>query len=241
MSLIKYVGGLKSFLEKREIESESSIFQLHYKFSVVLLLGSSILLTAAELFGNPIDCIVSKGLPSHVINTYCWIKSTFTIQDYHYREYGQMAVQPGVGPAGLADEELEAKWRYHNYYQWVVFFLFFQAALCYFPKFLWNISEGGLMVSIANGLNRGLFKEEEVAPRKKVIIEYIVKHIKMHNSYVFKYWFCEFVCFLNIIGQLFLINSFLGGEFFSYGPKVVEFSNMDQEHRVDPMIYVFPA
>lgn len=37
-----------------------------------------------------------------------------------------------------------------------------------------------------------------------------------------------------------LINSFLGGEFFTYGIDVLKFSQMDQENRNDPMITVFP-
>lgn len=58
-----------------------------------------------------------------------------------------------------------------------VFFL--QAGLCYIPKFVWNASEGGLMKTIAEGLNPGLHREDEVSSRKKVIIDYIVKHIRV--------------------------------------------------------------
>lgn len=39
---------------------------------------------------------------------------------------------------------------------------------------------------------------------------------------------------------MFLIDSFLGGEFFSYGTKVLALSQMDQEDRIDPMVAVFP-
>jgi len=197
------------------------------------------LLTAAEFFGAPINCITS--LPNaNVINTYCWIQSTFTIQDYYLRERGSSVAEPGVGTPNFDDEDIESKWKFHNYYQWVVFFLFFQAVLCYLPKFIWNNAEGGLMATIASGLNPGLFREEDITGKKKVITDYIISHIKMHNTYVFKYWFCELLCFVNIVGQLFLIDSFLGGEFLTYGPRVLQYSEMDQAERVDPMIYVFP-
>lgn len=239
MSAIKYLGGLKAYLARGECVNESSIFRLHYQFTVVILIGASVLLSAAEFFGNPIDCLTNIA-QANVINTYCWIHSTFTIQDYYLRETTHEA-PPGVGPPRSYDEEeMEARWRFHNYYQWVVFFLFFQAALCYVPKFVWNNCEGGLMHTIGEGLNPGLHKEEDVSSRKKVIIDYIVKHIRMHNGYVFKYWFCELLCFVNIVGQLFLIDAFLGGEFLTYGPRVVEYSEMDQSERFDPMIYIFP-
>lgn len=39
---------------------------------------------------------------------------------------------------------------------------------------------------------------------------------------------------------MFLIDSFLGGEFLTYGTKVLELSQMDQENRYDPMVAVFP-
>lgn len=241
MSAIKYLGGLKAYLARGDCVNECAVFRLHYQFTVVLLIGSSVLLTAAEFFGNPIECITGLS-QSNVINTYCWIHSTFTIQDYYLRERASQVAQPGVGTPENYDneEDMENKWRFHNYYQWVVFFLFFQAALCYIPKFIWNASEGGLMHTIAEGLNPGLHKDDEVNSRKKVIIDYIVTHIRMHNGYVFKYWFCELLCFINIVGQLFLIDRFLGGEFLTYGPRVAEFTEMDQAERVDPMIYVFP-
>nr|AFN25964.1 innexin 1 [Cancer borealis] len=240
MSAIRYLGGLKAYLARGECVNESSVFRLHYQFTVVVLIGASVLLTAAEFFGDPISCITN--LPqTNVINTYCWIHSTYTMQDYYLRERGYQGMQPNLGtPDSYDEEEMETKWRFHNYYQWVVFFLFFQAALCYIPKFVWNSCEGGLMRTIGEGLNPGLHKEEEVSSRKKVIIDYIVKHIRMHNGYVFKYWFCEALCFINIVGQLFLVDTFLGGEFLTYGPRVVEYTQMDQAERVDPMIFVFP-
>ena len=80
---MNYVGSLKALLASGEFPSESSVFRLHYQFTVALLIGSSVLLTASEFFGDPIDCITD--LPGNVINTYCWIKSTFTMNDYQYR------------------------------------------------------------------------------------------------------------------------------------------------------------
>lgn len=46
--------------------------------------------------------------------------------------------------------------------------------------------------------------------------------------------------FINVIGNIYLIDWFLGGEFLTYGLKVLEFSQMDQENRTDPMVAIFP-
>ena len=42
----------------------------------------------------------------------------------------------------------------------------------------------------------------------------------MHNGYAIKYFFCELLCFINVVCQLFLVERFLGGEFMTYGTKV---------------------
>ena len=41
-------------------------------------------------------------------------------------------------------------------------------------------------------------------------------------------------------GQLFLMDRFLGGTFFTFGIEVISFALRDEEDRVDPVIYVFP-
>lgn len=86
MSLIKYLGGLRASLSRGECVNESAVFRLHYQFTVVALVSASILVTVAECFGDPIDCITDVSR-ADVINTYCWIHATFTIQDYYLR-YG---------------------------------------------------------------------------------------------------------------------------------------------------------
>lgn len=46
--------------------------------------------------------------------------------------------------------------------------------------------------------------------------------------------------FVNVIANIFLIDSFLGGEFLMYGLNVIKFNVADQDDRYDPMITVFP-
>lgn len=42
------------------------------------------------------------------------------------------------------------------------------------------------------------------------------------------------------IGNIFFVDTFLGGAFLTYGTDVLKFSNMNQDERSDPMIEVFP-
>ena len=56
-----------------------------------------------------------------------------------------------------------------------------------------------------------------------------------------KYFACEILNSINVIAQIFLIDSFLDGEFLKYGTSVIKYHFMDeQEKRIDPMTKVFP-
>ena len=68
----------------------------------------------------------------------------------------------------------------------------------------------------------------------------ILSFLQTHNTYVYRYFACEILCLFNIIAQLYLMNRFFEGEFFTYGLRVMNFSEQPQEDRVDPMVYIFP-
>ena len=55
-----------------------------------------------------------------------------------------------------------------------------------------------------------------------------------------RYFGCEILNFINVVGQIFFIDFFLGYEFQTYGLDVVNFSEMEPEDRGDPMHVVFP-
>lgn len=233
--MLRLLGGLKDYLKWQPISTDSAIFRLHNLFTTAMLMACSLVVTASQYVGNPIQCIVN-GLPTHPINTYCWIMSTFTMPDAFQRQVGVEVAHPGVGPE-FGNEDAK---KYYTYYQWVCFVLFFQACLCYVPKWLWDNWEGGLIRCLVTGLNVGICKEDDKVKQKKVLMDYFIAHIKRHNTYAVRYWFCEALCLVNIIGQLYLMNRFFDGEFMSYGLRVLTFSEETQEERVDPMVYVFP-
>lgn len=81
---------------------------------------------------------------------------------------------------------------------------------------------------------------EERMSRQRRLVRYVMESLRTHNTYSFGYFFCELLNFINVIGNIFFVDKFLGGAFMTYGTDVVKFSNMNQEHRFDPMIEVFP-
>lgn len=83
--MYKLLGGLKEYFKLQEVQIDNAVFRLHNVFTTVLLLTCSLVITATQYVGNPISCIVS-GIPTHVVNTFCWISSTFTMPDAFRRQ-----------------------------------------------------------------------------------------------------------------------------------------------------------
>ena len=100
--------------------------------TVIVLITSSLLVTARQYIGDPINCIVDPDIPQKVMDTYCWIHATFSIPNRFTAEVGNDVPHPGVAPPADLGDQHERK--YHKYYQWVCFTLFFQATLFYIPR-----------------------------------------------------------------------------------------------------------
>ena len=81
----------------------------------------SLIVTTRQYVGNPIDCVHTKDIPSDVLNTYCWIHSTYTIPSAFWKRIGIDVAHPGIDKTIDPEER-----RYVKYYQWVCFCLFFQ-------------------------------------------------------------------------------------------------------------------
>ncbi|KAL5276554.1 hypothetical protein ACFFRR_002025 [Megaselia abdita] len=233
--MYKLLGGLKNYFKWQDVQTDNAIFRLHTMFTTALLLMCSMIITATQFVGNPISCIV-QSIPAHVVNTFCWITSTFTMPDAFKRQVGLEVAHPGVSN----DFNDETAKKYYTYYQWVCFVLFFQAVACYLPKFIWDKFEGNLLRTIVMGLNIAICPEGEKQAKKGAILDYITKHIKRHKFYAIRYWCCEFLCLVNIIVQMYAMNRFFDGEFMSYGTRILELGDTHQDDRVDPMVYIFP-
>lgn len=120
------------------------------------------------LLGNPIDCLTNlskKPEVQKVINTYCWILSSYT-----YEKKTDFRL-PGR-------EENVEKIRIHSYYQWVPFMLFFQAITFYVPHWIWKMWEGGKISLITKNVH-GYFcmnniKDRHMKQQKLVCISIFI-------------------------------------------------------------------
>jgi len=230
------LGSLRAVIKTDETSIDNNVFRLHYKATVILLIAFSLLVTSRQYFGDPISCIQTDDIPSSIINQYCWIHSTFTLPGAFNKSVGKQVPHPGIDKYVEGQDEL----KYHKYYQWVCFVLFFQAVLFYVPRYLWKTWEGGRLKMLVVDLDCSIIADDARKAKKRLIIDYFYNNMHNHNYYMARFVFCELLNFVNVIFQIFFVDKFLGGEFTTYGADVIRFTETDQEDRADPMVIVFP-
>lgn len=121
-AMLDVFRGLKSLVKISHVHIDSPVFRLHYSLTVMLLSAFSLIVTTRQYVGNPIDCVHTKDIPEDVLNTYCWIHSTYTIKEAFKKKVGVAVPYPGVdNTRGKVDDR-----KTYGYYQWVCFCLFFQ-------------------------------------------------------------------------------------------------------------------
>lgn len=228
MNLLMPVAGLiKARYRGAKADIDSPFFKLHYRTTATLLFICCLLVTANDLIGSTISCFGAENVPGNVLNTYCWITSTFSIP-------GSQGAHPGLG-AETGEQTI------HAYYQWVPFMLFLQGVMFYIPHYIWKAFEQKKMDKITSGVRgKTILESDQRRDACDNLINYLWETRGTHNGYAVKYFLCDLLNFVNVIGQIYFINVFLGGVFMTYGTEVIQFMQMDDVNRTDPMMEVFP-
>lgn len=252
-----FFDNVKGFLKLDHVWIDNTVFRLHYKATVVVFVVASLMCTARQYFGDPIDCMVD-GVPGGIMDTYCWIHSTFSIPTRWTGVQGVDVPHAGVAPeADLAlggapvilgipsgqNQEIpqQSEKRYHKYYQWVCFMLFLHAIMFYIPRYIWKTSEGGKVKMLVGSLHENpMLTADQKGDQISTIVKYFKLHRGTHTMYALRFFLCELLNFVNVIGQLYFIDFFLDGEFSKYGVDVIQYTGMEGEDRPDPMAKVFP-
>ncbi|KAM3959195.1 innexin 4 [Aphomia sociella] len=235
----------RAFLKFDNICTDNNIFRMHYKVTVIMLLVFTLLVTSKQFFGEPIHCMNDgeKDTDADAINSYCWIYGTYTLRSKLVGDEGKNMAYLGVGPPTENDEQIK-----HTYYQWVCFVLLGQAMMFYTPRYLWKIWEAGRLKTLAADLGSPMVSKDWSEFRRGELISYLTyTNIYTHNMYALRYAFCEMLNLVNVIGQIFLLDIFLGGAFRNYGTAVALFTqlprvpkNMIDFDIVNPMDQFFP-
>lgn len=228
------LASVQGLLKIAPIKIDNNICRCHYKLTVLFLVISTILVSLKQYVGDPIDCIINSGkspIPTDTLDKYCWIHSTHTLPNGPGTE-GSMPI-PGLGTPKEDDQLV-----YHKYYQWVAFFLLFQAITFYLPHFTWKFWEAGRMKALLEDLHFSVVQTDVQKKAKHVLVEYLFTNVHQHQIYATAFFVCELLNAINVIAQIFMVDTFLGGEFTEYGANVMSQYALDPEDRTDPMSYV---
>jgi len=136
--LMPVAGLIKARYRGAKADIDSPFFKLHYRTTATLFFICCLLVTANDLIGSTISCFGPEGVPGGLLNTYCWIMSTFSVP-------GSGGAHPGLGPE-TGEETV------HAYYQWVPFVLFLQGVMFYIPHYLWKTFEHKKIDKITSGV-----------------------------------------------------------------------------------------
>ncbi|ROT80334.1 innexin 7 [Penaeus vannamei] len=117
--------------------------------------------------------------------------------------------------------------------------LFLQGILFYLPHLVWKSYEGKQVDQLLQGLNKSLFDDDE-EQKKKNIIEYLSESWGLNNRYAFGYLGCELLNFGNVLGQMFLMDRFLGRLLHALWTKVIQFLFSNDIARTDALYEAFP-
>ncbi|CAH1980574.1 unnamed protein product [Acanthoscelides obtectus] len=104
---LELLRGVCTITKPNRTVIDSNTLRLHSNSTVVLLITFSIAVTTRQ------------GIPEDILNSYCWIHSTYIIIE-SVKEAKQWGHYPGVHYTGKSPVRLT------KYYQWVAFFLLFQ-------------------------------------------------------------------------------------------------------------------
>ena len=234
---------ISSFLELKQVSIDNWCFKLFYKITTSVLILSSVLVTARQFFGEPIQCDAgsrSDGIEGDVLNSYCWMYSTWNVPPNY-----KGACSAGSEFGGITKEEwnkARTSIVYNSYYQWVPLYLVLLAFLFYLPRMFWLIMEGGLMEFFGKGTTTRFIEDQE--EKKETLVNFFSKNI--HNKYNVYFWgfiTMEALNWLIVLIQFGLTNVFLHYRFSAYGLEVVNYYRLPEEEQQEtknPMCATFP-
>jgi len=209
----------------------------------ILLLVAVLLVTCTEWISGTdsiIECMHGESLPEDVVRMYCYIQGTFVIPRHYVGKetlIGNHVSQTGVGPYNPDKDDVSVK----AYYQWVPFMLFLQALMFYLPHIIYEMAEGKKVRRIMGSLHLFVLDREKRKSAECDLSNYYVETMGIHDGWSLQVLLAHCVYLINVVGQMFFTDAFLGNEFSKYGlASAISQLDLEPSDRIDPMSEVFP-
>ncbi|KAG8199544.1 hypothetical protein JTE90_009385 [Oedothorax gibbosus] len=232
--MIHALSTLKGLIKSKKLHIDHWAFRLHYRATVLILFLSCVLVSTKQYAGEPIKCSSGITQESSLIDTYCFVTTTYIVKKALNLTPSEGAPHPGIYPSQNPED-----FRQITYYQWLVFILLIQAIFFYFPHWLWKMWEDGEISSLLERDQKFLPKEEQVKVRD-IIVEHLRCKWSKSSSYFGKYLVCELLCLANLFGQIALLDAVFFNEYLYYGFEVLAYFNSSPGSMVSPFLRIFP-
>lgn len=129
LKMIDLFGSIRSLFKVHRVVEDSMIFRLHYRATVAVLLFGCLILACKSISGSPIHCEASGSVDKVVLETFCWLHTTYSMVHAFNMSLGQAVPYPGVSNSkgeGAHGHTPNPLFKQHKYYQWVIFLLLIQ-------------------------------------------------------------------------------------------------------------------
>ncbi|RWS24294.1 innexin-like protein, partial [Leptotrombidium deliense] len=111
--------------------------------------------------------------------------------------------------------------------------------LFYVPRYIWKVIEGEKLRDLITDL-----RDNHIASLHKFdkfrLLQDVADSMYLGSNYCMYFIFCEVLCLVHLLCQIWFTNLFLGGEFYSLGPDWYWYANSDYTTKYDPLIKIFP-
>ena len=209
-----------------KVQTDSYNFKLHCKLSLAIFIFASLITSKGQFFSEPIHCTTVPGVSKEVVDNFCWIHPTYTVTNKVSDKQGQDFAYPGVAPDNVEK-------RQNSYYQGVSLVLFLQAVSFTIPNYLWkSVADTKIQSLIQNNIKGPVSDPDQKKKELDRLAAYWLSSRGTHGVFALAYFVCELLNLVNAVGQLFLIDKFLGNSFLTLGQEVVE--------QQDQMSIIFP-
>lgn len=204
--------------------NDNAIFAVCTKGTTGVFLVAVLCVVLGSNMNGQIECNINNTnnktsiISDEFVNRLCYVNGTFNVDD---------------ADDARNNDETAFKFMYHYQYGWIAFLL--QAIISYVPFYVWSVFEGRQIEMLSNGLKNPTIERETKEKRISQLAEYMSVNINHHNGYAFKFFFCEILCFGVIMGQAFILNYLLNGQFYRYGWNVI-FRESEANAKIFPLV-----
>ncbi|GMT32548.1 hypothetical protein PFISCL1PPCAC_23845 [Pristionchus fissidentatus] len=201
-----------------------SIDTLNYYVTSIILGIFALLISCKQYFGAPIQCWVPnefKGGWEKYAEDYCFVASAYHV------------------PFESKHIPMEHRGDHVSYYRWVPMVLALQAVFFFLPNYLWGVMANNCVVNPRQFVEEANKVKTMNGPEREKGVDGLVEQFMggvavFGDGYsgrrflarsgwncTYLYLFTKAMYVMNLLGQMFILNSFLGGTYWKWGANTV--------------------